>query len=49
MLSFTQKLNSGFVHACEAYNIQSDRKEQLSGGMCEGGGDQNDQLTVEEA
>ena len=49
-LSLTQKLNPGFVHACEeAYNLQTDRKEQLSGGMCDGGGDQNDQLTVKEA
>lgn len=49
LLYFTQKLNPGFVHANEAYNRQTDRREQLSGGMCEGGGDRNDQLTVKEA
>lgn len=44
----SQKLNTGFVHACEAYKRQSDMKEQLSSGMCEGGGDQNNQFTVKE-
>lgn len=37
------------MHAGEAYNLQTERREQLSGGMCEGGGDQNNQLTVKEA
>lgn len=49
LLNLSQKLNPGFVHACEACNKETDRKEQLSGGMCEGGGDRNDQLTVKEA
>lgn len=37
LLNLSQKLNPGFVHACEACNKETDRKEQLSGGMCEGG------------
>lgn len=49
LLFVPQKLNPGFVHACEAYNRQTNMKEQLSGGMCEGGGDRNNQLTVKEA
>lgn len=44
----SQKLNIGFINVFEAYKRQSDMKEQLSGGMCEGGGDQNNQLTVKE-
>ncbi len=49
LLSVTQKCIPWFMHAGEAYNLQTERREQLSGGMCEGGGDQNNQLTVKEA